>query len=316
MPAAAMDTPPGPPPPGPPITALFGILEIGMALGMFLSGMIVLQTTSETTGKTNPICDSWQVIVVLCVDLFHSAVFIKAVHTYTIDFFGDFDAAGTLIWSMKMTSMMLGINISVVQLFFCMRVYLITRSVLLAAVATVLALARFVIHIRQMVTVFSASSWVIVRTPTFKWEVTSLLVVGASSDVLVAVSICWALLRMRSGFTASDKLVDKLVAFTIGSGLLTSIVAVIEVVTYLAVDGFIFFLFFSLLGKIFSTSLLASLNERNHSRRQFVEARTFTRSAKSAEQQVSIEMVSQRLTQKHTTHSISVHDDLPISHYQ
>ncbi|KZV78344.1 hypothetical protein EXIGLDRAFT_783965 [Exidia glandulosa HHB12029] len=303
-----MDTPPGPPPPpGPPITALFGILEIGMAIGMFLSGIIVLQTWAYVRNYPK---DKSYVIVVLFIDLFHSAVFIQTVYTYTIDFFGDFVAAGTLIWSMKMTAMMLGINISVVD---SSRVYLITRSALLAAVATVLAIARFVIHIRQMVTVFSASSWVIVRTPTFKWEVTSLLVVGASSDVLVAVSICWALLRMRSGFTASDKLVDKLIAFTIGSGLLTSIVAVIEVITYLAVDGFIFFLFFSLLGKIFSTSLLASLNERNHSRRQFAEARTFARSAKSSEHQVSIEMVSQRPTQNHTTHSILVRDDLPTT---
>lgn len=163
-----------------------------------------------------------------------------------------------------MTALFLGINIFVVQVstcshfphplpdctqaFFCFRVYLITRSLSLGLVSFALALARFGIHICQMVTVFSATSFAVVRTARFRWEVTSLLTVGAASDVLIAVSICYALLRMRSGFEPSDKLVDKLVAFTVGvvfsfarvlagltwyagSGLLTSIIAVIECTT-------------------------------------------------------------------------------------
>ncbi|KZV84159.1 hypothetical protein EXIGLDRAFT_776857 [Exidia glandulosa HHB12029] len=149
--------------------------------------------------------------------MFHSAVLIRAVHQYTVEFFGDDQAAATPVWSLKMAAMMLGINISVVQMFFCLRVYLITRSLVLAVITTTLALARFVIHIRQMVTMFSATTLAVVTISKFRWEVTSLLTVGAASDVLVAASICWALLRIRSGFASSDKLVDKLVAFTIGT---------------------------------------------------------------------------------------------------
>ncbi|KZV95508.1 hypothetical protein EXIGLDRAFT_610535, partial [Exidia glandulosa HHB12029] len=59
----------------------------------------------------------------------------------------------------------------------------------------------------------------------------STLCVGAVSDVLIAAFLCTALMRARSGYRSTDKLLDKLVAFTIGSGFLTSIIAICEAIT-------------------------------------------------------------------------------------
>ncbi|KZV84153.1 hypothetical protein EXIGLDRAFT_776849 [Exidia glandulosa HHB12029] len=87
----------------------------------------------------------------------------------------------------------------------------------------------------------------------------------SSSSVLIAGIAAFAV--QRSASTGSDMLVDKIVAFTVGSGLLTSIVAVVETITYLTMDNYIFMTLYSITAKLFANSLLASLNERSHMRR-------------------------------------------------
>ncbi|KZV78342.1 hypothetical protein EXIGLDRAFT_41103 [Exidia glandulosa HHB12029] len=160
-----------------------------------------------------------------------------------------------------MATLLVGTNVFLVQTFFCLRVYRITRSRVLALFAFTLVLTRLIIHVCIMVTIIKATTFSVVRSSAFKWQATSLLIIGATSDVIIALSICFALTRMRSGFTASDRLVDKLVAFTIGSGLLTSVVAVVEMITYLTMQNLVFLGFFSVLGKLYSNSLLTACSQ-------------------------------------------------------
>ncbi|KZV79603.1 hypothetical protein EXIGLDRAFT_782101 [Exidia glandulosa HHB12029] len=242
------------------------------------------QRQLDPTSVSGPLSVTIEMVVLIqIIDLLHSMVLIHMVYTYTILYFGQVESAGRVVWSFKATAMILGLNIGVVHMFFVMRVYTLTKSTVLFVGTAVLATGRLAIHFRQMVTVFSGMTFDFLRTATFRWEVTSLLAVGAAADVLIAASICRALLRMRSGLSSSNKLVDKLVAFTIGgksasvlglrslegigSGLMTSVIAVLELILYLAVPGFAFLLFFVILGKLFSVSLLTSLNERKNNRR-------------------------------------------------
>jgi hypothetical protein len=96
----------------------------------------------------------------------------------------------------------------------------------------------------------------------FRWTIISTLTIGTASDVCIAACICWGLLSRRSGFAPTDRLIDRLVGFVVGSGLLTSVVAVVEVTLYATRNDFIWLAFFAVLAKLFSNSLLASLNER------------------------------------------------------
>lgn len=83
-----------------------------------------------------------------------------------------------------------------------------------------LVLVRFGFHVIFTVALGSAKTFDVLWSAGFRWKVIAVLAVGAASDLLIATCICWALVRMRSGFTSSDKLVDKLVAFTIGTSRL------------------------------------------------------------------------------------------------
>lgn len=101
-------------------------------------------------------------------------------------------------------------------MFFCVRVYYLIRSKPLSAIAFALTLMRLAFHICVLVFGISGATFAVFRTAQFKWALTGMLVLGAVSDVAITLSICWALSRMRSGITSSDKLVDKLLALTVG----------------------------------------------------------------------------------------------------
>lgn len=86
---------------------------------------------------------------------------------------------------------------------------------------------------------------------------------GAVVDVLIAASLCTLLQRSRTGFKKSDSMISKLMLFTVNTGLLTSIFAVLSLATFLAYPNtLIYVTFFFCLGRLYSNSLLASLNCR------------------------------------------------------
>lgn len=102
------------------------------------------------------------------------------------------------------------------QTYYCLRVHRITQNKSIAFTAWVLALARWVFRAAEAGTIVRSGKWDVVMDRNLKWELTASSVVGTASDVAIAAAICIGLLRHRSGFSATDKLVDKLVAYTVG----------------------------------------------------------------------------------------------------
>lgn len=103
------------------------------------------------------------------------------------------------------------------QTYYCMRVKRITESVAISLCCWVLAFARLVLNVIEVATLFRSGKWAVVQTFAIKWQMPSTQIVGAASDLLIAGFICAGLLRRRTGFRSTDKLVDKLVAFSIGT---------------------------------------------------------------------------------------------------
>lgn len=102
------------------------------------------------------------------------------------------------------------------QTFFCLRVLRITESKILALGCFSLTLVRIAFNIALAVNIFSKGNFAAVETE-LKWMVVTTLCVGAASDVAIAACMCLGLMRRRTGFAPTDKLVDKLIAYIIGA---------------------------------------------------------------------------------------------------
>ncbi|KAF4622248.1 hypothetical protein D9613_009607 [Agrocybe pediades] len=86
---------------------------------------------------------------------------------------------------------------------------------------------------------------------------------AVASDSLVAISLCSLLFWSRTGIKRTDSILTILMAFTINTGLLTSICAMACLITYaIWPQRFIFMGLYFALSKLYVNSLLASLNAR------------------------------------------------------
>lgn len=287
-------------PAGPPkLDLTFGMFEIGMALALLLTGVTVVQVWNYMRNfPQDSLQTKLMVFGIFVLDAFHSVLLMHTTYFYTIESFGNYKALLNLTWSLSLSIQIAGIIAFVVQGYYCFRVYRITHSKIAAIGCLILSTGRFIFNIMEVVTMFSGGTVATVEGPTFRWQMTSTLIIGAVSDVVIAFFICGALLRMRSGFRATDKLVDKLVTFTIGSGLLTSIAAIIQAVLYLTQNNFTFVVPYSIVAKLFVNSLLAALNERDTNRKEMATV-SINRSTRS-DHIIRTEQIEMHVDQKPT----------------
>lgn len=250
------------------LSLTYGVTEVGILITMFLTGVETIQVWHYYRNyATDPKTIQSMVGIVYVMDILNMATLIHSMYHYTILNFGVFANLGDVVWSLYVATAAGGVVTFTVQTFFCMRIYRIT-SWIPAVACWILAVTRIILISLFIRNLADAGNFGAIQTDqTLRAFSLGTFIVGAVSDVLIAGFVCIGLLRARTGSSSTNKLVNKLIAVTIGSGLLTSVVAVCDVVTFVVMDNFVHLAFLTILPKLFSNSMLASLNERMYTRR-------------------------------------------------
>ncbi|KZV95686.1 hypothetical protein EXIGLDRAFT_766006 [Exidia glandulosa HHB12029] len=250
--------------------SFFGPFEVGLTLSSLLLGIATLQAWNYYLNfPTDRMAVKWMVAVVYVADVLQTAFFAHTVYWFTIIgpqrllASNDYGALTTMPWTLEMSAALLALINFIVQAYFCHQVKCISQSTLLASGCFFLAIMRVALTAAILGPLSHNSTLLVIETHTFKAEIISELAVGTTADVLIAGCMCIGLHRRRTGFAHSDRLVDRLVSMALGSGLTTTVVSVIQVVSYaVSPTSFIWIACFSLTSKLFTNSLLASLNRR------------------------------------------------------
>ncbi|KAF8178948.1 hypothetical protein BJ912DRAFT_648888 [Pholiota molesta] len=109
-----------------------------------------------------------------------------------------------------------------------------------------------------------AFSNLITGSTTLKTFGTAGLAVAVVTDVCISSSLCYYLQRGRTGFKRSDDIITKLIALTITTGLLTTLIVIANLVALIAAPEKLYSLFFNfMLAKLYINALLTSLNARD-----------------------------------------------------
>ncbi|KZV91754.1 hypothetical protein EXIGLDRAFT_836885 [Exidia glandulosa HHB12029] len=220
-------------------------IEIGTFVSMFLLGVATLQAWNYFRDfQDDPWYIKLMVASVFGADVLHSALFCHAAHHYTVGIFHNILLLVKTVWSLEAVLILEAFIILLVQCYFGLRVQRVTRSTFVASILWVLAVFRAALTLSMTSLAIQDGTLIVTDTPQFRWQGITELSVGAFTDVGTALALCVGLLKSRTGFEASDRLIDRLVAFT--------------VVVWIA--------FFSICSKTFSNSLLASLNQRGANR--------------------------------------------------
>ncbi|EDR07339.1 uncharacterized protein LACBIDRAFT_294515 [Laccaria bicolor S238N-H82] len=164
-----------------------------------------------------------------------------------------------------------GLTALLVQSFLTARIWILSdRNIWLTGVIGVLVVGEFgsILGSFQLSTLFysahSKNSTSVYDHFTLSITVNAL---AAAGDILIAGTLCTLLHLSRTGIHRSDTIYTKLIVFSLNTGLLTSLCAVASLVSILAAGNtFIYIAFFFCMGRLYTNSLLATLNARKRIR--------------------------------------------------
>ncbi|KAI9460056.1 hypothetical protein HD554DRAFT_2323905 [Boletus coccyginus] len=241
----------------------FGAFLIGVVVSATLYGVTCIQTWYYYGRYPS---DPWYIKLlvagVLVSDTCHQALITHCVYTYLVTDFGVPAALGEIVWSLIAEVFFNGFTALFVQSFLAMRVYrLSNKSWLATGSVMTLVIGEFVLILVYSIPALRFQTFA--QLATLKALSMSVNAVAAVGDVLIAALLCTLLQRSRTGFRRSDTMINKLIIFSINTGLLTSICAVASLISIAAwPNTFIYIAFYFCLGRLYCNSLLATLNAR------------------------------------------------------
>ncbi|KAF9235280.1 hypothetical protein BU15DRAFT_78200 [Melanogaster broomeanus] len=163
-----------------------------------------------------------------------------------------------------------------VQSFFTYRLYRLSNSLPLPIFCFALAVTRLVLVFLVGIAGFSMTN-VMSYEHTWGGAITALLVVSAVCDLSITTGLCYNLRNQRkSAHTNTSLLVNKIIIWTIETGLATGLTEVVQLICFLTMKNYIWMGIYSISTGIYLNSLLTALNRRKKIRKGSPEVHEFS----------------------------------------
>lgn len=270
---------------GPPRLVLdntFGAAFIGVVVAGCLYGVSCVQAWYYFTHQS----DRWHlkllVTAAMMFDTIHQGLIIHTVYKYVISNWGNMAILGELVPTLLIEVLFNGLTAFLVQSFLAYRAWhLSNRNIYITGLIGILVLGEFVCIL--VYTAISLQYKTFAQLTQLKTLSITVNVLAAAGDVLIAGTLCTLLHFSRTGFHRTDTIINKLIIFSVNTGLLTSLCAVASLVSILAAgQTFIYIAFFFCMGRLYTNSLLATLNARKSIRQASDEIRSTSASESHA----------------------------------
>ncbi|KAF7966305.1 hypothetical protein HWV62_39201 [Athelia sp. TMB] len=243
------------------ISTPWGLILIGVFISLILFGIIVSQVFTYFQH-----CEKdalWQKLFVgalFALDTLSSVLAMAWMYYLLIDNWGQPTAFASGDWLLAADPMLAGAVAFMVQLFFAWRIHVIARTpwqtlgILLCAALTLcggLGTGVAVLWVKEYA-----------RFASFKPVAAVWLLAASVGDIAITVALTYHLRRRKGTFKATDRLLDRIIQLTIQNGLLTALVAVVDIALYLSTPTPYHIALSFLMPKLYSNTVLSSLNAR------------------------------------------------------
>ncbi|KLO12051.1 hypothetical protein SCHPADRAFT_439919 [Schizopora paradoxa] len=239
-----------------------GTVFIGSLLSMLLFGVTITQTINYFQSGHN---DGWFVVFVvflsLLLDILHAALGTHGTYLYVVGSIGNPENLILIPWSFVALIIVTSFTVAVVRLLFVRRIwYLSNKNYFVTGIQVLFGVAALAVGICAGVRAFSLSTFQNVDdTP---WLIYTTTGCDLLSDTCIACTLYYYLYRGSTGFKGTSKLLHKIALYVVGTGVLTVIWDILEIVTYKTSNTLLFGVFYISLSKLYTNALLASLNAR------------------------------------------------------
>ncbi|KAF7342307.1 hypothetical protein MVEN_01819100 [Mycena venus] len=269
--------------PGAPLDNTMGSMLLGVIVSAVLYGISMLQCLFYFTryGR-DPLYLKALVASTLFLDTVHLAFVIHTVYHYLISNYYRNDTLQVMVWSVSLEALPTGITAGLVQTFYAHRIWkmsqhniFLTGFILLLVFATSACGTAWVVLALQAGTYerllkISARTlflfrWLSVLRPSRPIQplTISINALSTAADVIITSTLCFMLQQTRPASLETETMVNRLILFTINTGLLTSLCAVASLISLIiSPRTLIYASFYFCIGRLYSNALLASLNAR------------------------------------------------------
>lgn len=215
------------------------------------------------------------VLSVWLLDMLSLAMISHAIYTFVILDFMDPLALMNVPWSIGAEPAVSATIVFIVHLFLIHRIWQLNRMWLIPAlILVILSVACEVLGIVSAVLIVRHhESWTSSDTEN-AWMIMSTNIISAVVDVFITCIICFQLLKSRTGFLRTNRLINLLTTYTITTGLIPTLICLGTLIAYytknnrtLAVE-----VFELVVSKAYANTLLANLNSRELLRNRANEA--------------------------------------------
>jgi len=246
-----------------------GAAFVGCLMSAILFGVTITQSVSYFQNRPS---DSWVitlvVIVSLVFDVFLTILVAHGTYIYSVKSLDDPHNLMFIPWSYRSLTFVTGISVAVVRCFFVRRIWFLSnKRVSVTGVQVVLMVGAFVAAtvagVRMiLITTFEE----LARTP---WIVYSTRITNMVADISIAGTTLFYLYKSSTGYKGTAEVVNALILFVVGTGIVSVVWDILEASTYAATSNtLLFVIFFYSLSKLYANALLASLNARNMMQRK------------------------------------------------
>ncbi|KAJ7784662.1 hypothetical protein B0H16DRAFT_306125 [Mycena metata] len=238
-----------------------GVYEISVLISFALLGVATTQTYIYFTRfPDDSIKLKTLVTVVWLCEVAHAGCIGHALYSYTITAYSHPDILLHVPISLGVAIFFAGIITACVQGFFTFRIYVFSETLFIPILLwTTLflcllgSLAAFVLELRSTsLADYEAQCW---------WLFMTIWSLSAANNVTITVTLVVILYRRRPNvLQMTTALVDQVIVWTIETGMLTSAVSIVTLICFITIRGS--FIWLAITSRLFSNSLLASLNSR------------------------------------------------------
>ncbi|THH20333.1 hypothetical protein EW146_g1023 [Bondarzewia mesenterica] len=245
---------------------LIGVFFNLILYGIFLAQVQVYFSTFKQDRRWFKLFRSFcglQIVSLVILETINSVFAMYYSYDRLVNNFGDMNAQAVSNWVFGMSPLTNGIIAVSVQIFFSWRVRVLTGKIwamlLIVFLSVVSSLAAITVFFIAAILASSptASAASFVKPVIIVW-----LVLSATADSLISTTLVYHLRKNRTGFVSTDDTLNKIIRLTVQTGIITSVWAILDLGVYLGVPTADHEIFNLALAKLYTNSLLSSLNSR------------------------------------------------------
>ncbi|KAG2135443.1 hypothetical protein DEU56DRAFT_392069 [Suillus clintonianus] len=243
---------------------VIGPIQVGGLLSAALFGCLACQSYVYFARFTNDhLTLKAAVSAVMLIQLGHFVCMISTLWTMTVSTYGNPSRLRVLPLAADLAIPLSAFTAFIVQTFYAFRLWRLSENIFLPVLCETLSVVAQVSTL-----ILSPRAFYMTDLTTFEDSqivlITLSFVARATCDVVTSAAIAWSLNKKRiNNFGDTMTMIDRLVYWTIETGLATSLMAVITAVLFLVLEqNFVWFGAWLMLPNVVGNSLLASFNRR------------------------------------------------------